>query len=42
MSYVYILSYIVATLDYLFASMWNSNEEGEEEDDDDEEQQQRG
>jgi hypothetical protein len=38
MSYVYILPYIIATLDYLFTSMRNSNEEGE----DDEEEQQRG
>jgi acyl-CoA hydrolase len=40
MSYVYILPYIIATLDYLFTSMRNSNEERE--DDDEEEQQQRG
>ena len=38
MSYVYILAYVVATLDYLFTSIRNSNkEEG-----DDGEEQQRG
>ncbi len=42
MSYVYILPYIIVTLDYLCISIRNSNEEREEDDDDDEEQQQCG